>query len=246
MDADPQQLSLDDLLRPKEGTVGKALDRIRRDSRNESEKGEWFENLTRRVLMDNPEYEVAETHRWMDWPEREPLTGLDGRDIGIDLVAKLRNGGWVAIQSQTMSEQVLDQADLNEIVRRIVAVAQPEKITLLGSGAHGEMDRHTDVELLIVIDGPDQRRVAVDLPDVTLADVDRYRDSYALIIKPAFREGRVVYDASLALSVRRSMRMAETGSKYPAIARKRAVGAYLEGLFFGSSAGCGHPSEFDV
>jgi len=104
MDADPQQLSLDDLLRPKEGTVGKALDRIRRDSRNESEKGEWFENLTRRVLMDNPEYEVAETHRWVDWPEREPLTGLDGRDIGIDLVAKLQNGGWVAIQCKCYDE----------------------------------------------------------------------------------------------------------------------------------------------
>ena len=54
--------------------------------------------------MDNPEYEVAETHRWVDWPEREPLTGLDGRDIGIDLVAKLRNGGWVAIQCKCYDE----------------------------------------------------------------------------------------------------------------------------------------------
>ena len=100
--ADQQQFYLD--LRPGEGTVGEVLHRIRRDSRDESEKGEWFENLTRRVLTDNPEYEVAKAHRWADWPERETLTGLDGRDIGIDLVAKLRNGGWVAVQCKCYAE----------------------------------------------------------------------------------------------------------------------------------------------
>ena len=36
-----------------------------------------------------------------------------------------------------MSEQVLDQAVLDEIIRRIVAVAQPEKIILFGSAARG-------------------------------------------------------------------------------------------------------------
>ena len=108
-----------------------------------------------------------------------------------------------------MSEQVLDQAVLDEIIRRIVAVAQPEKIILFGSAARGEMGRHSDVDLLIVKDGPDRRRTAttiychlhgvdaaVDLIVVTPADVDRYQDSHALIIKPALREGRVVYESS--------------------------------------------------
>ena len=35
----------------------------------------------------------------------------------------------------------LDQDTLDEIIRRIVAVAQPEKIILFGSAARGEMDR---------------------------------------------------------------------------------------------------------
>ena len=52
-----------------------------------------------------------------------------------------------------MSEQVLDQAVLDEIVRRIVAVAQPEKIILFGSAARGEMSFHSDVDLLVVKDG---------------------------------------------------------------------------------------------
>ncbi|MCY4482012.1 MAG: hypothetical protein OXC12_03985 [Spirochaetaceae bacterium] len=37
---------------------------------------------------------------------------------------------------------------------------------------------------------------AVDLIVVTPEDVERYRDSHALIIKPALYEGRVVYDAA--------------------------------------------------
>ena len=85
-------------------TVGEALDRIRRESRDESEKGRWFENLVMRVLESNPEYELEEVHRWADWPEREELTGHDGRDWGIDLVARRRDGGWVAIQCAFYAE----------------------------------------------------------------------------------------------------------------------------------------------
>ena len=173
-----------------------------------------------------------------------------------------------------MSEQVLDQAVLDEIIRRIVSVAQPEKIIpnprlspyptnrrqskpvstfqdtiyehgcgpplpqvrgisirecwrkslptrvlaalrrvkrgsriiLFGSAARGEMSFHSDVDLLVVKDGGHRRRTAariyrhlygvgaaVDVIVVTPQDVERYRDSHALIIKPALTEGRVVY-----------------------------------------------------
>jgi hypothetical protein len=35
----------------------------------------------------------------------------------------------------------------------------------------------------------------VDVVVVTPEDVERYRDSFALVIYPALREGKVVYDA---------------------------------------------------
>ena len=42
--------------------AGQVLDdRIRRESRDEAEKGRWFENLVSRVLRDQ-KYEVAEVH----------------------------------------------------------------------------------------------------------------------------------------------------------------------------------------
>ena len=85
-------------------TAGAILDRIRAESRDESEKGRWFEQLFMRVALQRPEFEIEAIWRWPDWPEREALTGLDGRDIGIDLVARRTSGEWVAIQCKCYEE----------------------------------------------------------------------------------------------------------------------------------------------
>lgn len=44
----------------------------------------------------------------------------------------------------------LKQEVLDEIVRRIVEVAQPEKIILFGSAVRGEMGPNSDVDLLVL------------------------------------------------------------------------------------------------
>ena len=69
------------------------------------------------------------------------------------------------------------------------------------------MGPHSDVDLLVIADVKDRSAVtgcihrrlrgehaAVDAIVVTPADVARYRNSHALIIKPALQEGRVVYE----------------------------------------------------
>ena len=50
------------------------------------------------VALEVPDFEVEEIWTWKEWPDRERLTGKDGRDKGIDLVAKLISGDLVAIQ----------------------------------------------------------------------------------------------------------------------------------------------------
>ena len=92
---DGSQLDLSLEGRPSAGQV---LARIRTESRDQSEKGRWFEQLVTRVALQEPEFEIEEIWRWAEWPEREALTNLDGRDIGIDLVARRTTGEWVAIQ----------------------------------------------------------------------------------------------------------------------------------------------------
>lgn len=106
----------------------------------------------------------------------------------------------------------LDPRVLDDIVRRVVEVARPERIILFGSAARGEMTRHSDVDLLIVTETSDRHRLtariygnlrgveaAFDVVVVSPSDVERYRDSHALVIKPALTEGRVVYDAARAI-----------------------------------------------
>lgn len=103
----------------------------------------------------------------------------------------------------------IDAETLREIVRRVVEVADPEQIVLFGSAAKGKMGFHSDVDLLVIKSGEYRRRrlagriyknlrgvgEPVDLVVATPEEVERYRDTHALVIKPALREGRVVYAA---------------------------------------------------
>ena len=107
-----------------------------------------------------------------------------------------------------MTGHVPDQGVLDDVIRRIVEVAQPEKIILFGSAARGGMGPRSDIDLLVVKEGARRRALAgriydnlhgagaaVDVVVVTPGDIARYRDSHALVIKPALNEGRVVYEA---------------------------------------------------
>lgn len=102
-----------------------------------------------------------------------------------------------------------DRDALAEIVRRIVRVAAPQRIVLFGSAARGTAEPGSDFDLLVIKPGRYHRgRLteeiylsligvgrAVDVVVVTPEDVDRYRDTPALVIAPALREGRVIYAA---------------------------------------------------
>ncbi len=102
----------------------------------------------------------------------------------------------------------IDQAALDDIVRRIVEVAQPERIILFGSAARGEMGPDSDLDLLVIKGGEYHRGhvtgdiyrgmagvdYAVDVVVVTPEDVERYGNSHSLVIKPALKEGLVIFD----------------------------------------------------
>ena len=98
---------------------------------------------------------------------------------------------------------------LAEVVRRIVEVAEPERIILFGSAARSEAGPDSDLDLLVVKRGVEHRRrlaqriyrrllgveVPVDILVVTPDDIDAFKDKAGTIIGPALREGREVYAA---------------------------------------------------
>jgi uncharacterized protein len=104
----------------------------------------------------------------------------------------------------------LNQKSLDEIIRRIVEVAAPDRILLFGSAARGEMGPYSDLDLLVIKSG-DYNSIemaqqihgnmwgvdyAVDIIVVTPENIKRYGNSIGLVYRPALREGRVIYDAA--------------------------------------------------
>jgi predicted nucleotidyltransferase len=97
---------------------------------------------------------------------------------------------------------------LDEAVSKIIDVADPEKILVFGSAARGAATRQSDLDLLVIKSGDyHPRRVAaaiysalasldvpVDVMVVTPQQVERYRNSSCLVLYPALREGRTIYD----------------------------------------------------
>lgn len=100
------------------------------------------------------------------------------------------------------SKEVLD-----EVVRRIVEIAQPDRIILFGSAARGEMGPDSDLDLLVVKSGVAHRGrleqklyinflgllVPIEVIVLTPHDLERYRNSGGMIIGEALREGVEIY-----------------------------------------------------
>ena len=80
---------------------------------------------------------------------------------------------------------------LDEIVRRVIEVAQPDRIILFGSAARGQTGPDSDIDVLVIKSGIASRRTLaqqiylhlfgvpapVDVIVVTPEDVERFRDS---------------------------------------------------------------------
>lgn len=110
-----------------------------------------------------------------------------------------------------MSGRTVSPALVDEIVRRVVEAARPEKVLVFGSAARGETGPESDVDLLVVKGDADPLEVArriyrnlfgvgaaVDVIVVSPEDLERYRESPGLVVKVALAEGKVVYDAARA------------------------------------------------
>ena len=75
-----EQLSFDEFL---------AL--LRENAQNTTHQGRQFEIAMVALLPQLKEFQIAEAWLWRDWPQRETTTGLSAKDIGIDIVARIRD-----------------------------------------------------------------------------------------------------------------------------------------------------------
>jgi predicted nucleotidyltransferase len=95
-------------------------------------------------------------------------------------------------------KKILGEEILQEIVRRIVAAVQPEKIILFGSAAREEMGPDSDLDLLVIKPFGHRRRTARKIERGLIGigiPTERYKDTIGLIYRPALREGKTIYAA---------------------------------------------------
>lgn len=101
----------------------------------------------------------------------------------------------------------LDEA-LAVMTERIVSGFQPERIIVFGSYARGEANEQSDIDFLVVMpDGTDRRQTAIamlnalgglgvakDVVVTTPDEIARRGDVIGTVLRPALREGKVVYE----------------------------------------------------
>jgi predicted nucleotidyltransferase len=104
----------------------------------------------------------------------------------------------------------VDEALLDEVVRRVLTVARPDRIILFGSAATSEMTEDSDLDLLVVEPEPADtrdrsvriRRALGDVRypvDVIVMSRTRFEETKNLIggiAYPARKYGRVLYEAA--------------------------------------------------
>ena len=104
----------------------------------------------------------------------------------------------------------VDETLLNEVVRRVLTVAKPERIILFGSAAGGEMTADSDLDLLVVESEPANTRdrsvsirralgdvhYPVDVIVMSRQRFDETKNIIGGIAYPANKYGRVLYEAA--------------------------------------------------
>ena len=94
-----------------------ALNYIRQNANSQFGKGRLFERLIQAYLLEDPFYKkrFSEVYLWTEWAQLRPEVG--GVDLGIDLVATERDGGYCAIQCKCYAEDKrISKADLDSFI----------------------------------------------------------------------------------------------------------------------------------
>jgi predicted nucleotidyltransferase len=116
----------------------------------------------------------------------------------------------VAVVSLIFGLMGIDEQLVREIVRRVLAAAQPDRIILFGSAAAGGMTRDSDIDLLVLEREPaDRHEESVKIRDsigdvgypfdVIVMPTDRFEQTKNVIggiAYPAHKYGRVIYEAA--------------------------------------------------
>jgi predicted nucleotidyltransferase len=116
----------------------------------------------------------------------------------------------LAIFGLSLGIMGVDESVLSEVVRRVLAVARPDRIILFGSAATGQMTKDSDIDILIVeptaknrheesvaiTDAIGDVRFPVDVKIISSERFEATKNIIGGIAYPAHKYGRILYEAA--------------------------------------------------
>ena len=150
------------------------MDYIRSTAGTEAAKGRKFERLMKKYLTEDPVYKerFSQVRLYSEWAEHQ--TEFDSKDMGIDLVAEERGGGYCAIQSKCYAPDTrISKPALDSFVSASAREPFTSRI-VIDTGAEWGPNAKKTIEPLkpacAVIHYSDLASRPVDWPDLAQAD----------------------------------------------------------------------------
>ena len=153
------------------------LDYIREAARSERQKGDLFERLMLTYFSQDPDYQQQFSEVWLykDWAALQ--TGYDANDIGIDLVAKERGGGYCAIQCKCYAENTrISKPHLDSFISASASELFTSRLIVDTGGEWGPNALRTIDPIkdkLRIIRYSDLESSPFDWPDLSLQDPEQ-------------------------------------------------------------------------
>ncbi len=95
---------------------------------------------------------------------------------------------------------------LSKIIEAVLKVLNPDKIILFGSQARGDANSASDYDILVIKEGIENGskiegeiyknldvEASVDILVATPEIIEKYKNCIGCILKPALKEGKVIY-----------------------------------------------------
>ena len=153
------------------------LDYIRERATSEYRKGELFERLMLTYLSEDPDYkeQFSEVYLYKQWAAQR--TDFDANDIGIDLVAKERHGGYCAIQCKCYAEDTrISKPALDSFISASASELFTSRLIIDTGGEWGPNALRTIDPIrdkLRIIRYSDLESSPFDWPDLSLQDPEQ-------------------------------------------------------------------------
>ena len=130
-----------------------------------------------KYFTEDPDYkdQFSEVYLWKEWAELQ--TGFDGRDIGVDLVAKKHDGGYCAIQCKCYAEDTrISKPHLDSFISASASELFTSRLIVDTGGEWGPNALRTIDPIrdnLRIIRYSDLESSPFDWPDLSLQDPEQ-------------------------------------------------------------------------